>query len=147
MKKILVVAVLILLLIGCGGTMNTEIPKGYISKTEYYDKDGIQDHTDYAKYVYDKVIVENDNNYTKVSTDDIENIKSYFNDFKNVMEPLERLNEYDFDVNSITENDYVRIVTKEGTPIGDSIYGRFDNYSVFLFDSETLTLYYIHNNI
>ena len=53
----------------------------------------------------------------------------------------------DFDVNSITENDYVRIVTKEGTPIGDSIYGRFDNYSVFLFDSETLTLYYIHNNI
>ena len=63
------------------------------------------------------------------------------------MESLERLNEYDFDVNSITENDYVRIVTKEGTPIGDSIYGRFDNYSVFLFDSETLTLYYIHNNI
>lgn len=56
MKKILVVAVLILLLTGCGGTMNTEIPKGYISKTEYYDKDGIQDHTDYAKYVYDKVI-------------------------------------------------------------------------------------------
>ena len=82
MKKILVVAVLILLLTGCGGTMNTEIPKGYISKTEYYDKDGIQDHTDYAKYVYDKVIVENDNNYTKVSTDDIENIKSYFNYFK-----------------------------------------------------------------
>ena len=111
MKKILVVAVLILLLTGCGGTMNTEIPKGYISKTEYYDKDGIQDHTDYAKYVYDKVIVENDNNYTKVSTDDIENIKSYFNDFKDVMESLERLNEYDFDVNSITENDYVRIVT------------------------------------
>ena len=75
MKKILVV-VLILLLTGCGGTMNTEIPKGYISKTKYYGKDGIQDYTDYAKYVYDKVIVENDNNYTKVSTDDIENIKS-----------------------------------------------------------------------
>ena len=71
MKKILVVIVLILLLTSCGGTMNAEIPKGYISKTEYYDKDGIQDHTDYAKYVYDKVIVENDNNYTKVSTDDI----------------------------------------------------------------------------
>ena len=53
MKKILVV-VLILLLTSCGGTMNAEIPKGYISKTEYYDKDGIQDHTDYAKYVYDK---------------------------------------------------------------------------------------------
>ena len=77
----------------------------------------------------------------------MDNIKSYFNDFKSVMESKERLNEYDFDIDSITENDYVRIITKEGTPIGDSTYGKFDNYSIFLFDSETLTLYYIHNNI
>lgn len=147
MKKILITIILILLLTACDGTMNTEIPKGYTTKTEYYDKEGIQDHTDYAKYVYDKVIVENDDNYTKVNENDIENIKSYFNDFKDVMESLERLNEYDFDINSITENDYVRIITKEGTPIGDSTYGKFDNYSVFLFDNETLTLYYIHNNI
>lgn len=146
MKKILIIITLILLLTGCNGTMNTEIPKGYISKTEYYYKDSIQDHTDYAKYVYDKIIVENDNNY-KLVQDDIDNIKSYFNDFKSVMESEERLNEYDFDINSITENDYVRIITKEGTPIGDSTYGKFDNYSVYLFDSETLTLYYIHNNI
>ena len=147
MKKILIVTVIILLLTACGGTMNTEIPKSYISKTEYYDKEGIQDHTDYAKYVYDKIIVENDDNYIKVNENDIENIKSYFNDFKDAMESQNRLNEYDFDINSITENDYVRIITKEGTPIGDSTYGKFDNYSIFLFDSETLTLYYIHNNI
>ena len=147
MKKILIVTVIILLLTACGGTMNTEIPKSYISKTEYYDKEGIQDHTDYAKYVYDKIIVENDDNYIKVNENDIENIKSYFNDFKDAMESQNRLNEYDFDINSITENDYVRIITKEVTPIGDSTYGKFDNYSVYLFDSETLTLYYIHNNI
>lgn len=147
MKKILIVTVIILLLTACGGTMNTEIPKGYTSKTEYYDKEGIQDHTDYAKYVYDKIIVENDDNYIKVNEKDIENIKSYFNDFKDAMESQNRLNQYDFDINSITENDYVRIITKEGTPIGDSTYGKFDNYSVYLFDSETLTLYYIHNNI
>ena len=147
MKKILIVTVISLLLTACGGTMNTEIPKSYISKTEYYDKEGIQDHTDYAKYVYDKIIVENDDNDIKVNENDIENIKSYFNDFKDAMESQNRLNEYDFDINSITENDYVRIITKEGTPIGDSTYGKFDNYSIFLFDSETLTLYYIHNNI
>lgn len=146
MKKILITITLILLLTGCNGTMNTEIPKGYISKTEYYDKDSIQDHTDYAKYIYDKIIVENDKDY-KLVQDDIDNVKSYFNDFKSVMESEERLNEYDFDIDSITENDYVRIITKEGTPIGDSTYGKFDNYSVYLFDSETLTLYYIHNNI
>lgn len=146
MKKILITITLILLLTGCNGTMNVEIPKGYISKIEHYDTEGIQDHTDYAKYIYDKTIVENDNNY-KLVQDDINNIKSYFNDFKSVMESKERLNEYDFDIDSITENDYVRIITKEGTPIGDSTYGKFDNYSIFLFDSETLTLYYIHNNI
>lgn len=146
MKKILITITLILLLTGCNGTMNAEIPKGYISKIEHYDTEGIQDHTDYAKYVYDKIIVENDNNY-KLVQDDINNIKSYFNDFKSVMESKERLNEYDFDIDSITENDYVRIITKEGTAIGDSTYGKFDNYSIFLFDGETLTLYYIHNNI
>ena len=146
MKKILITITLVLLLTGCNGTMNTEIPKGYISKIEHYDAEEIQDHTDYAKYVYDKNIVENDNNY-KLVQDDIDNIKRYFNDFKSVMESEKRLNEYDFDINSITENDYVRIITKEGTPIGDSTYGKFDNYSVYLFDSETLTLYYIHNNI
>ena len=146
MKKILITITLILLLTGCNGTINAEIPKGYISKIEHYDTEGIQDHTDYAKYIYDKTIVENDNNY-KLVQDNMDNIKSYFNDFKSVMESKERLNEYDFDIDSITENDYVRIITKEGTPIGDSTYGNFDNYSIFLFDSETLTLYYIHNNI
>lgn len=146
MKKILITITLILLLTGCNGTMNAEIPKGYISKIEHYDTEGIQDHTDYAKYIYDKTIVENDTNY-KLVQDNINNIKSYFNDFKSVMESKERLNEYDFDIDSITENDYVRIITKEGTAIGDSTYDKFDNYSVYLFDSETLTLYYIHNNI
>lgn len=58
-----------------------------------------------------------------------------------------RLNEYKFDINTINEGDYVLIKTKEGKEIGNSQYGKYDNYSVYLFDSETLTLYYIHNNI
>ena len=37
--------------------------------------------------------------------------------------------------------------TKEGKEIEDSKYGKFDDYSVYFFDAETLTLYYIHNNI
>ena len=59
----------------------------------------------------------------------------------------EREKEYDFDINLITEGDYVKIKTKEGKKIGNSKYGKFDDYSVYFFDVETLTLYYIHNNI
>ena len=59
----------------------------------------------------------------------------------------EREKEYDFDINLITEGDYVKIKTKEGKEIGNYKYGKFDDYSVYFFDVETLTLYYIHNNI
>ena len=64
------------------------------------------------------------------------------------MKSESRLDEYDFDTSVINEGDYVKIVTKEGQPInGDSTYGKYDNYSIYFFDIETLTLYYIHNNI
>lgn len=48
---------------------------------------------------------------------------------------------------SSNEGDYARIATKEGEKIGDSKYQKYDNYSIYFFDTETLTLYYIHNNI
>ena len=40
----------------------------------------------------------------------------------------EREKEYDFDINLITEGDYVKIKTKEGKEIGNSKYGKFDDY-------------------
>ena len=51
-----------------------------------------------------------------------------------------------FDYEIIDENDYVRIKTSEGEPIGDREYGKYDNYDVYFFDVESLTLYYIHSN-
>ena len=53
----------------------------------------------------------------------------------------------DFDINDINEGDYVKIKTKEGQKIANGKYETYDNYSVYFFDIETLTLYYIHNNI
>ena len=48
---------------------------------------------------------------------------------------------------SISEGDYVLIETKEGKPIGDSFYGKYDNYSVYFFDTDSCVLYYLHSNI
>lgn len=126
----------------------SEIPKGYTIKEEYFDKNGFQDYTDFAKYTYpNKEIVTNNKQYKKITEKDINEIKGYFEDFYKCMDAQNRLNEYKFDINTINEDDYALIKTKEGKEIGNSQYGKYDNYSVYLFDSETLTLYYIHNNI
>lgn len=125
-----------------------DIPKGYIDKVEYYDNEGLSDHTDYAKYIYkSKEVVLKNKEYKKVKQEDIQNIIGYFENFAGWMTTLERLNEYDFDTNAISEGDYIKIITKEGQKIGDSKYDKYDNYSIYFFDIETLTLYYIHSNI
>ena len=145
---VIVLIVLFVLLVGFSQANIVGIPKGYIKKYEYYDKDGFQDYTDYAKYVYtDKNIVIKSGNYKIVTKDDVENIKGYFNNTRSWMSELSRLDEYDFDENIINEGDYVMIITKEGQKIGNSKYKKYDNYSVYFYDVETNTLYYIHSNI
>ena len=124
-----------------------EIPKGYTAKEEYFDKNGFQDYTDFAKYTYsNKEIITNNKQYRKITEKNINEIKGYFEDFYKWMDAENRLNEYKFDINIINEEDYVMIKTKEGKKVGNLQYGKYDNYSVYLFDSETLTLYYIHSN-
>lgn len=150
MKKTFILSFMLLFFItGCSSQAdNIGIPKGYIDKKEYYDKDGFQDYTDYAKYIYSEPdIIIFDDDYKKIFQEDIESIKGYFEDFKNRMESSNRLNEYDFKENVINEGDYIRIKTKEGQKIGDSEYTKYDNYSIYYFDMDSLTLYYIHSNI
>lgn len=148
MKKIFLLS-LIFIISGCFSQVsNAKIPKGYIDKQEYYDKNGFQDYTDYAKYIYSSEdIIENNNDYKKITKEEIEIIKGYFENFYSFIKTSNRLDEYDFDENIINEGDYIRIITKEGKKIGDSKYEKYDNYSIYFFDVETLTLYYIHNNI
>ena len=133
---------------GCTIRPNREIPAGYINKEEHIDLQGGQDFTDYCKYYYpnDDVSVIH-NNYRTVDEADIEDIQGYFSDFARWMETEGREDDYDFDSACITPGDYVRIRTKEGTPIGDSYYQKYDDYTLWFFDTESCTLYYIHTNI
>lgn len=150
MKRIIYVFLMffIVLLTGCSQAGYVGIPKGYIEKHEFYDEHGFQDYTDYAKYIYsDNSNFINNDEYQKLSNNDIDNIKGYFRNFKGWMEAAGRLDEYDFDQSIINEGDYVKIKTLEGQPIGNSKYKKYDDYSVYFFDSETKTLYYIHSNI
>lgn len=148
-KSIVLVLLLVLLLTGCASQKDfNEISKGYIDSEEHFEQDGFQDYADYAKYIYSSIeIIENDREYEKVGIDDISSIKLYFENFRDRMEMSDRLDEYDFDERIINEGDYIRIKTKEGEKIGNSKYQKYDNYTVYYFDIETLTLYYIHSNI
>ncbi len=145
-KRGILVFIAIFLTTGCSNyDYHFEIPDGYIYKVEFYDDNSFQDYTDYAKYIYssNEVIV-NDEKYKIVEKTDIENIKKYFNNFYNQMKKEKRLEEYDFNLDMINEGDYIRIrksVNKEADIIEPPYY---DYYSLYFFDIETLTLYYIH---
>ena len=125
------------------------IPIGYIKKEEFYDKQGWMDFTDYCKYYYnDKTAFENNVRYKQISESDIDTIRGYFDNFKSRMEAGERTDEYDFDINCISDGDYVLIKTKEGSKLGSgSTYGKYDDYTVYFFDTDSCTLYYITSNI
>ena len=63
------------------------------------------------------------------------------------MKAADRQSEYDFDDSCISKGDYFCIKTKEGQEIGTGNYDKFDNYTVYFYDSESSILFYIHTNI
>lgn len=154
MKKSVKIILPLLVLLFLGGyaiyfRSNSVLP-GYIDKVEFFDEDGFQDYTDYCKYIYDEDGAQKfykSGKYHFVENSEIDYLKGYFENFEMCMESMGRSAEYDFDDKCISEGDYVYIKTKEGTPIGNSYYRKYDDYSVYLFDTESRTLYYIHNNI
>lgn len=153
MKKIIHILILLMAIImclsGCFSFSDKEILSGYISKDEHFDKSGVQDFTDYCKYYYDASFdsFSKSDTYSMVKEDDIENIRSYFDNFESWMTSADRIEEYDFDDSCISVGDYFYIKTKEGEAIGNSEYEKFDNYSVYFYDTQSSTLFYIHANI
>lgn len=148
MKKIFVFVSVLFLLTGCSNANFAEIPEGHIDKEEYYQKDGFQAYTDYAKYIYpSKEIIINNNKFKKIKEEDIKIINDYLENFDSWASGREWLSEYNnFDKSIINVGNYVRIKTKEGEKSGNYIYGKYISYSIYLFDVETSTLYYMHNN-
>lgn len=119
---------------------------------EFYTSGGFQDYTDYAKYFYDSITAQDlelSEHFTVTTDEDVEEILLHINDFEGAVEvTAEELREnYDFDRSIVTEGDYFCIETKDGEPIGQGFYEKFDNYSVYYFDVDAQILYYFHHNI
>ena len=123
------------------------ILRGYTAKEEHFEKDAIQDSTDYCKYFYASAEpFEKDGRYRRITEADAAEIKGYFADFAEWMETGDRLEEYDFDDGIINAGDFVYLRTKEGQPMGRMRYGKYDCYTICFFDVESCVLYYIHSN-
>lgn len=144
MRKIISLTALILvlsMLSGCGtvnvllkAVANPQILDGYIDKEEHLDESRFQDFTDYCKYFYDengKKLFEESGLYTEV--DKGYTVKKYVDDFRQWMEAEDRLDEYDFKTSQITKGDYYNIVDERPDT---------ECYTLYLYDSETNTLYY-----
>ncbi|MBQ7047284.1 MAG: hypothetical protein IJN85_06065 [Oscillospiraceae bacterium] len=148
MKKIIIISTFIFTILLCGCN-ERGILKGYTGMSGF-SSESFGDYTDYSKYTYNESgekRFEESELYSEVTSEDIENIKSYFDNFRKWAEAIDRLDDFDFDNSLITEGDFFFIETKEGEKISDTVYEKFDNYSVYLYDSETDILFYIHNNL
>ena len=116
-----------------------EIIGGYNYKEEYYDEEGWQDFTDYCKYYYDSKAdkkFKESSKYKKVENEDISNIIEYFYSMDRAMEMQDRADDYDFNIDSIDNKDYVYMKKSD-----------IKNYSIYFYDIQTHILYYIHRNI
>lgn len=125
-----------------------ELPKA--KSSERYYSDGFQDYTNYCKYYYtDKALnaLDKSSNFIKVSEKDIADIRSYFENFEGWVKFVEYKDNYDFDKSIISSGDYFYIQNKDTYKKYEHYKSKYDAYNVYFFDTETLTLYYIHNNI
>ena len=115
--------------------------------SDCYYSDGFQDYTDYCKYYYsqqDDVLdkLENNKYFRKVTADDLAEINGYFDDFEGWLNYVDYKDKYDFQRNCIDAEDYLYIENDETMD-----ERKYWNYDVYLFDVQTKTLFFIHNNI
>lgn len=120
---------------------------GSYTAKNVYSHGGWQDFTDYGKYRYESISVENNKYFQPVTETDAETLKAYIANFEDWLEAIEKNDpedslvvNYDFDTGVISVDDYFYIYN-------DPDYPEFGNYKVYFFDTETNTLYYFHSNI
>lgn len=141
-KTICVLTVLLILILSFGCSFHPyNIPDGYYSEDEHWDPVATQDTTSYCKYLYmNSDPVQQNSSYRMITEDDLPTIRGYVDNFRGWMETCERLDEFDFSMDSVDIGDYFAIESK----YQDEPYW---SYNLYIFDTKTSTLYFMHSNV
>lgn len=118
---------------------------GNYEQVDYYSNDGFQDYTDFAIYTYEEPNVENSDYFIRFA--DTNELNTYLDNFENwvdLSKGTEIYENYNFDRSILDDEDYYYISDKYMT---DDFYSKFDNYDFYIYDYQTKTLHYFHNNI
>ena len=150
---ILTVIVFSLSLFGCSSVSEDEaVVKGYADKQEYND-DGTNGQQSFTKYIYDTDVkndYQKDKNYIQVNSDNKDEIAGYLHHFDEWVKISSFKDKYDFTSDMITAEDFYYIT--ENVVSDDNIGQRkerrvYKMYSIYYYDTESNTLYYIFNDI
>jgi hypothetical protein len=124
---------------GCIAVSGTNVPKGYVSSKEYFDKEGFQDYTDYCVYYYENAeAVISDKNFKLITASEngktgfMEQVKDAASEVIGWMKTLGRENELEITADDITAGDYAYLYRTQNSLV-----------KLYLFDSETNTLHYM----
>jgi len=147
-KKIVILLTLVLLLSACDRSKDEVLDSlGSYESKKVYTGEGFQDSTDYAKYCYEDVDFSDNQYFEPLTPESEQDLKAHIEDFEQWIEMFKSndsnkavVKGYDFDSSVISDGDYLYIYD-------DPDYPELGNYNVYFFDTETMTLYYFHNNI
>ena len=127
---------------------------GKAMSVQRYSCAGFGDSTDYGIYTFPGAKPEDSEYFKPVTAESKTELLGYIDEFEQVIDSLrdgdegaDLVNNYCFSRDDIDEGDYLYIYDREGKPIGDGAYSKYDYYNVYFFDSQTTTLYYFHSNI
>ena len=127
---------------------------GRAMSVQRYSCAGFGDSTDFGIYTFPGASPGESEYFKPVTAESKTELLGYIDEFEQVIDSLrdgdegaDLVNNYCFSRDDIDESDYLYIYDREGKPIGDGAYSKYDYYNVYFFDSQTTTLYYFHNNI
>lgn len=130
------------------------ISLGRAMSVQRYSCAGFGDSTDFGIYTFPGASPGESEYFKPVTAESETELLGYIDEFEQVIDSLrdgdegaDLVNNYRFSRDDIDESDYLYIYDREGKPIGDGAYSKYDYYNVYFFDSQTTTRYYFHNNI
>lgn len=125
---------------------------GSCDDSVFYSHGCFQDYTFYAKYYYTEPQLTENHYFEKLQDTDLDTLYAHWDDFEGWIETIrdskpsdEVVIHYDFDRTLADTEDYFYLSSETHT-FGDS-HSVLVNYDIYFFDTQSLTLYFFHNNI